>query len=440
MSGATFITTAGNSSLDACSQALAAHLDVPTLASDVYRAGAERFAGDSRDTALAALAGDLRFVARLRRLRGLVHLPNQHLARYGLLLREPYVVTVHDLIRHLDLVDGGGLIAAPGRRDAWYLRRDYAGVRRAAAVIAVSEATRRNVVRHLGVPRERVFVVHNGLDHERFRPPAQPIDPGYPYVLFVGSEHPRKNLATVFRALRLLKRTPGLTGLKLVKLGAAGRPQAPFRERTRRAIELAGLGQDDVVFCERVADEEMPAWYAGALCLVLPSLHEGFGMPPLEAMACGCPTVISSDPALVEVAGPAALVVDAQDYRALAEAINTLACDRPLRQRIVQRGLRHAQNFSWQQAAIDTHAIYAHMSERAIPEPNLNDTRNGTSSILRAAHPHDPAPAKSSRGFGLRLSRGGAPAQWSARLMAASRRKQPSRTARKADSKRAGSS
>jgi glycosyltransferase involved in cell wall biosynthesis len=348
-------------------------------ASDVYRGGAERFAGNSLSgTALSALAGDLRFVARLRGLRGLVHLPNQHLARYGLRLNEPYVVTVHDLIRYLDLLDGGGLIAAPGRRDAWYLRRDYAGVRRAAAVIAVSEATRRNVVRHLGVPRERVFavVVHNGLDHERFRPPAQPIDPGYPYVLFVGSEHPRKNLASVLRALKLLKRTPGLRGLKLVKLGAAGRPPAPFRERTRRAIELAGLGEDDVVFCERVAGEEMPAWYAGALCVVLPSLHEGFGMPPLEAMACGCPAVISSDPALVEVAGPAALVVDAHDYRALAEAVQTLALDWPLRRRIVQRGLRHAQDFSWQQAAIETHAVYARVGAGAVPEPSLNDTRN----------------------------------------------------------------
>jgi glycosyltransferase involved in cell wall biosynthesis len=378
MSEATFITTAGNGSLDSYSQELAPHLDLPTLASDVYRGGAERFAGDSLSgTALSALAGDLRFVARLRGLRGLVHLPNQHLARYGLLLHEPYVVTVHDLIRYLDLLDGGGLIAALGRRDAWYLRRDYAGVRRAAAVIAVSEATRRNVVRHLGVPRERVFVVHNGLDHERFRPSAQPIDPGYPYVLFVGSEHPRKNLASVLEALRLLKRTSGLRGLKLVKLGAAGRPQAPFRERTRRAIELAGLGEDDVVFCERVAGEEVPAWYAGALCLVLPSLHEGFGMPPLEAMACGCPAVISSDPALVEVAGPAALVVDPHDYRALAEAVGTLAFDWPLRRRIVQRGLRHAQGFSWQRAAIETHAVYARVG--AVPEPSLNDTRNGSS-------------------------------------------------------------
>jgi len=387
MSEATFITTAGNSSLDSCSQALAAHLDVPTLASDVYRGGAERFAGDRVSaTALSALAGDLRFIARLRGLRGLVHLPNQHLARYGLLLHEPYVVTVHDLIRYLDLLDGGGLIAAPGRRDAWCLRRDYVGVRRAAAVIAVSEATRRSVVRHLGVPRERVFVVHNGLDHERFHPPAQPIDPGYPYVLFVGSEHPRKNLASVLRALRLLKRASGLRGLKLVKLGAAGRPQAPFRERTRRAIELAGLGEDDVVFCERVADEEMPAWYAGALCLVLPSLHEGFGMPPLEAMACGCPAVISSDPALVEVAGPAALVVDPHDYRALAEAVNTLASDWPLRRRIVQRGLRHAQGFSWQQAAIETHVVYARVDAGAIPEPSLSDTRTGTRRIRRATH------------------------------------------------------
>jgi glycosyltransferase involved in cell wall biosynthesis len=386
MSEATFITTAGDGSLDCYSQALAAHLDVPTLASDVYRDGAERFAGGSVSaTALSALVGELRFIARLRGVRGLVHLPNQHLARYGLLLGEPYIVTVHDLIRYLDLLHGGALIAAPGRRDAWLLRRDYAGVRRAAAVIAVSEATRRNVVRHLGVPRERVFVVRNGLDHERFRPPAQPIDRGYPYVLFVGSEHPRKNLASVLGALRLLKQAPGLRGLKLVKLGAAGRPPAPFRQRTLRAIELAGLSNDDVIFCERVAGEELAGWYAGALCLALPSLHEGFGMPPLEAMACGCPAVISSDPALVEIAGPAAMVVDPHDHRALAQAISTLAFDWPLRRRLMQRGLRHAQAFSWQRAAIETHAIYARVNAEESFQANPNDTRNGPARRLADA-------------------------------------------------------
>ncbi len=109
-------------------------------------------------------------------------------------------------------------------------------------------------------------------------------------------------------------------------------------------------------------------------------------MPPLEAMACGCPAVISSDPALVEVAGPAALVVDPHDHRAPAEAIDTLAFDWPLRRRIVQRGLRHAQGFSWQQAAIQTHAVYARVGAGAIPEPSLNDTRNGTGSRRRATH------------------------------------------------------
>ena len=109
-------------------------------------------------------------------------------------------------------------------------------------------------------------------------------------------------------------------------------------------------------------------------------------MPPLEAMACGCPAVISSDPALVEVAGPAALVVDPHDYHALAEAVDTLAFDWPLRRRIVQRGLRHAQGFSWQQAAIETHAIYARVDAGAIPTPSVNDTRNDTGSIRRATH------------------------------------------------------
>jgi hypothetical protein len=89
--------------------------------------------------------------------------------------------------------------------------------------------------------------------------------------------------------------------------------------------------------------------------------------------------VISSDPALVEVAGPAALVVDPHDYRALAEAVDTLAFDWPLRRRIVQRGLRHAQGFSWQRAAIETHAVYARVGPGAIAEPSLNGTRNGGS-------------------------------------------------------------
>jgi hypothetical protein len=99
-----------------------------------------------------------------------------------------------------------------------------------------------------------------------------------------------------------------------------------------------------------------------------------------------CPALISSDPALVEVAGRAALIVDAHDCRALAEAVQTLAFDWPLRRRSVQRGLRHAQGFSWQQAAIETHAVYARVGAGAIPQPNLNDTHNSTSSIRRATH------------------------------------------------------
>jgi hypothetical protein len=147
MSEATFITTAGNSSLDSCSQALAAHLDVPTLASDVYRGGAERFADDRVSaTALSALAGDLHFVARVRCVRGLVHLPNQHLARYGLLLAEPYIVTVHDLIRYLDLLHVGPLIAAPGGRDAW-------GTRRVWRLSSGSPRNHLRVARHLVAPR-----------------------------------------------------------------------------------------------------------------------------------------------------------------------------------------------------------------------------------------------------------------------------------------------
>lgn len=362
------VTVDGDGSLDVFGRELARRLGVEELRTDVGRRSAEVFGVLLVSRASArALAADVAFVRRLRRGRGLLHLTSHHLARYGPFAARPYVVTVHDLIRQHDVWGGEPLISAPNARDRALLALDRRGIRRAAACIAVSDHTRTQVVEHLGVPADRVAVVYAGIDHDRFRPVAgRPLDD--PYVLFVGSEQPRKDLPTLLAAFAVLKRDPAFGRLRLAKVGAAGHPEAPFRAPTLRAIDELRL-ERDVVLAGRVADDELPRWYSAAACLVLPSRHEGFGLPPVEAMACGCPVIVSSAGALPEVAGDAALVVPPRDPPALADAMRSVLSDPARAARLRRRGLRHAARFTWERAARETHAVYAAVAGAATAEP-----------------------------------------------------------------------
>ena len=357
-SGVLFLATAGRGSMDKYAQRLAAHLDVETLETDVYQRTAELFNVPCVcRTSFAGFVSDLGFMRRLRAADArLIHLPNHHLGRYGVFLSRPYVVTVHDLIRYFDLRGGNVFIHPPNVRDRICLRLDYLGIQKADAIIAVSETTKRDVVHHLGVPEERVFVVYEGIDHTLYRPVEERLL-AEPYVLYVGSEHPRKNLATLIAAFAAVKRDPAYRELKLVKVGRPGGREACFREQTEAAMREFGV-ERDVVFTDYVPEEDLPAWYSGATCLVQPSLYEGFGFPPLEAMACGCPAVVSSAGSLPEVAGEAAIVVEPRDAEALANAIRTLAADTAVREELVERGLEHAAHFSWQRAAYETARVY----------------------------------------------------------------------------------
>jgi glycosyltransferase involved in cell wall biosynthesis len=356
--GVVFVRTLGSGSMDRYSQKLAEHLPVEKLDTDIYQRSAELKKIPALSvSSVRGFATDAHFVRRLRKLAAsLVHLPNHHLARYGNLLRAPYVVTVHDLIRHFDAEGTRVFIHAPNRRDRLCLRLDYLGIRKAAAIVSVSETTRRDLVRLFGIPEERIFVVHEGVDHALFRP-SEPRRLGYPYILFVGSEHPRKNLATLLRAFAALKREPRLRDLKLLKVGAPGGPEARFREQTLAVVRSLGL-EREVVFTERVPDEDLVAFYSGAKCLVLPSLYEGFGFPPLEAMATGCPAIVSTAGALPEVTGDAAVKVDPHDDAALTLAIAAVLDDETLRRELRARGLEQARRFSWERAARETLRVY----------------------------------------------------------------------------------
>lgn len=275
----------------------------------------------------------------------------------------PAIVTIHDL---------GMLVWKPearteNRLDRFLLRLSYLGVKRADTIIAVSENSRQNVIRYLGVPPERVKTVYSGNNHSLFGPvPGArarlearyklPYNGNYKYLLYVGSELPRKNLATL---LRVLSQLP--PNVRLLKVGWPGRPK--FREATVKIIEELNLC-DRVLFFEKVSDEDLALLYNSADVYVCASYLEGFCHPVVEAMACGLPVVCSNAACLPEVAGDAAILAPPGDVRAFAEAVSAVLADDGLRDGMAARGLIQAARFSWDQTAKEVLDIYRQVAAR----------------------------------------------------------------------------
>ncbi len=260
------------------------------------------------------------------------------------------VVTVHDLGYHY-------YPEAHTLFQNLYLRWSTRfSARNAARVLADSQATRRDLVHYYHIPEEKINVVYPGRDETL----APVTDPGHlaavrachgiagPYLLYVGTLHPRKNLVRLVRAFSQVERT----GLQLVLAGKKGWLYDEIFAQVRRL----GL-EDRVTFTGYVPDADLPALLSGALAFVYPSLHEGFGFPVLEAMACGAPVVCADTSSLPEVAGDAALRVDPLDVEALAEALGRVATDEKLRTDLIRRGFEQVQRFSWQRCARETLAV-----------------------------------------------------------------------------------
>ena len=247
----------------------------------------------------------------------------------------PVVLTIHDLF----------FIGYPGQRRPVYdatmtaMARLYAG--RAAAIVADSEYSKRSIVTRLGVSAAKVSVIPVALGPEFTpAPPGAALPPRYavapPYVLYVGNFKPHKNLARLIRAFALL---PGpLRGRhSLVLAGGA----ADGRAALVALAATLGLGAR-VIFPGRIADEDLAALYSGAAAFVLPSLEEGFGLPVLEAMACGAPVVASNRAALPELVADAGLVFDAEREGELAAALARVLADAGLADDLRHRGLARA--------------------------------------------------------------------------------------------------
>lgn len=229
-------------------------------------------------------------------------------------------------------------------------------VRAARHVLTVSQATKRDLVSWYGVDPERITVTHLGLS-EIFKPPTdqyliKDVQARYglqerSYLMYVGTVQPRKNLTRVIEALAITL-AAGYE-VDLVIAGKRGWLSTPIEQR---AQELGITHR--IHFIGYVPEQELPALLAGALCFVFPSLYEGFGMPVIEAMACGTPVITSTSSALPEVAGDAALLVDPLDTNAIAAAIMQLIDQATLRETLRRRGLDRARLFTWEACAKKT--------------------------------------------------------------------------------------
>jgi glycosyltransferase involved in cell wall biosynthesis len=273
------------------------------------------------------------------------------------LKRAQTVLTVHDLIfalfpeHHLPM-------------NQWFLGQFMPiFVRRADAIVTVSECSKRDLLQLYGTRESKITVIPEGVD-ERFH-----VDPGPeavatirqkyglvdPFILYVGTIEPRKNLITLLEAFKRLQVTG--CNLKLVIAGRAGWLYQPFFDR----LKALGLG-DTVRLLGYVPDVDLPALYRAAEVFVFPSLYEGFGLPPLEAMACGTPVVCSNASSLPEVVGDAGLLVPPDDVAGLAAAIGRVLTDPALRAELSARGRERAARFTWEEAARRTLEVYRRIS------------------------------------------------------------------------------
>jgi glycosyltransferase involved in cell wall biosynthesis len=249
------------------------------------------------------------------------------------------IITVHD-VAHLEHPEWYSWKFSTFYR--WLLPRL---VKRVALILTVSEFSKARILDLFGLPSEKVIVAPLGVDlrfapssEERVKSLSSRYGIDSPYLISVASVSERKNLRRVIEAWHRV----GIPGVRLVIVGAKG---LPFAGKSDLPADPS------VMYLGYVADEDLPVLYSGALGAVYVSLYEGFGLPLLEAMACGVPVLTSNVTSLPEVAGGAALLVDPYDVEAITQGIRRIAQDADLRQELHTMGLERAKQFTWQRTA-----------------------------------------------------------------------------------------
>ena len=257
------------------------------------------------------------------------------------------VSVVHDLVPWLYPETQSKLIVATHKRRMAWVKKE------AAAVIADSLSTKKDFLRLIGYPAEKVYVAYPGVDHKRFFPRSKKeinkIKKKYNlsrYILAVGTQEPRKNFARVVRAFKRL----GNRNLQLAIVGKRG---------WGKDIDV---NQPNIRRLGYVPDKDLPLLYSGAFCFVYPSLYEGFGLPVLEAMACGCPVVTSNVSSLPEVAGKAAVLVDPASETSILQGLRKIIFRSSFAKNLSLSGKKQAAKFSWEKTAQGVLSVFKQIS------------------------------------------------------------------------------
>ncbi len=271
--------------------------------------------------------------------------------------KRPSVITVHDIIE----------LTNPQDQNARLLNTYLlGGITAANRIIAVSEYTKRSLMSYFRIPEASITVIHNGVGAEYKRILNFRSTIGYrqlvrewgiggkgPIIASVGSEHPRKNIKTILRVVASLKKE--FPDILLVKVGNPGILSG--RVEVLKLIDELGL-RDNVKLVSNVSAERINELYNIATCLLFPSRHEGFGLPPLEAMASGCPVVCSNATSLPEIVGDAAVLHDPDDVTGFTESISKFANNDAYAKGYSNKGIEQSRKFSWDAAASATENVY----------------------------------------------------------------------------------
>jgi glycosyltransferase involved in cell wall biosynthesis len=284
------------------------------------------------------------------------------LCNTGPLVKRSQIVMLHDMAIY-DVPE-----AFSKKFRFWYRFKFAILHRQAQVVLTVSAFSKERICHHLGIDEARVAVIHNGADHlDRVVSDPSVLDrlklTRGSYCVVVGSLDPRKNLQRVLDAVKQLGH---LRDIKFVIVGGAN-PRIFDSKHVAKQPD-----SDQVVWAGFVSDGELKALYGDAACLVFPSLYEGFGLPPLEAMYCGCPAIVSNEASLPEVCGDAAMYCNARSVDDIAAKISLMMSDEKLRRRYSEIGLRHVQQFRWDRSASKLLQVlygerYAKTAQHALP-------------------------------------------------------------------------
>jgi len=220
-------------------------------------------------------------------------------------------------------------------------------LKNAWVIICVSESTKKDIINSYDIKDKPIHVIYEGVDRKRFYPrEKERVRKGYGlgrYLFYVGDMRPHKNLERTLEAFVTLN-------LRDVKFVIGGKRDPRFYPKIEKKVNELSL-RDRVIFLDYVDREDLPHFYSGAEAFLFPSLYEGFGLPALEAMACGCPVVVSNTSSLPEVCGDAACYVDPFNADSIAEGINKVLRDEGLRNSLIQKGLERAKLFTWEKTA-----------------------------------------------------------------------------------------